>query len=88
MSYYLFINKKTTRQTESKEMKMKKNEIVENIIIILNWGQENKEYKNKIIDALDGVNWYLSNELMTRVLMRLSKARLTKIQHDVIEAIY
>lgn len=88
MSYYLFINKKTTRQTESEEMKMKKNEIVENIIIILNWGQENKEYKNKIIDALDGVNWYLSNELMTRVLMRLSKARLTKIQHDVIEAIY
>lgn len=88
MSYYLFINKKTTRQTESKEMKMKKNEIVENIIIILNWGQENKEYKNKIIDALDGVNWYSSNELMTRVLMRLSKARLTKIQHDVIEAIY
>lgn len=67
---------------------MKKNEIVENIIIILNWGQENKEYKNKIIDALDVVNWYLSNELMTRVLMRLSKARLTKIQHDVIEAIY
>lgn len=88
MSYYLFINKKTTRKTESEEMKMKKNEIVENIIIILNWGQENKEYKNKIIDALDGVNWYLSNELMTRVLMRLSKARLTKIQHDVIEAIY
>lgn len=84
----MFINKKTTRQTESKEMKMKKNEIVENIIIILNWGQENKEYKNKIIDALDGVNWYSSNELMTRVLMRLSKARLTKIQHDVIEAIY
>lgn len=73
---------------ESEEMKMKKSEIVENIIIILNWGQENKEYKNKIIDALDGVNWYLSNELMTRVLMRLSKARLTKIQHDVIEAIY
>lgn len=67
---------------------MKKNEIVGNIIIILNWGQENKEYKNNIIDALDGVNWYLSNELMTRVLMRLSKARLTKIQHDVIEAIY
>lgn len=67
---------------------MKKNEIVGNIIIILNWGQENKEYKNKIIDALDDVNWYLSNELMTRVLMRLSKARLTKIQHDVIEAIY
>lgn len=67
---------------------MKKREIVENIIIILNWGQENKEYKNKIIDALDGVSWYLSNELMTRVLMRLSKARLTKIQHDVIEAIY
>lgn len=84
----MFINKKTTRQTESKEMKMKKNEIVENIIIILNWGQESKEYKNKIIDALDGVNWYSSNELMTRVLMRLSKARLTKIQHDVIEAIY
>lgn len=67
---------------------MKKNEIVENIIIILNWGQENKEYKSKIFDTLDGVNWYLSNELMTRVLMRLSKARLTKIQHDAIEAIY
>lgn len=67
---------------------MKKSEIVENIIIILNWGQENKKYKNKIIDALDGVNWYLSNELMTRVLMRLNKARLTKIQHDVVEAIY
>lgn len=77
-----------TNQTESEEMKMKKNEIVENIIIILNWGQENKEYKSKIFDALDGVNWYLSNELMTRVLMRLSKARLEKIQHDVIEAIY
>ena len=60
---------------------MKKSEIVENIITVLNWGQKNKEYKNKIIDALDGVNWYLSNELMTRVLMRLSKARLTKIQH-------
>lgn len=85
--YYEFANSNNT-QTESKEMKMKKNEIVENIIIILNWGQENKEYKNKIIDALDGVNWYLSNELMTRVLMRLSKARLTRIQHDVIEAIY
>ena len=85
--YYEFTNSNNT-QTESEEMKMKKNEIVENIIIILNWGQENKEYKNKIIDALDGVNWYLSNELMTRVLMRLSKARLTKIQHDVIEAIY
>lgn len=67
---------------------MKKSEIVGNIIIILNWGQENKEYKNKIIDALDGVNWYLSNELMIRVLMRLSKSRLEKIQHDVIEAIY
>lgn len=51
---------------------MKKREIVKNIIIILNCGQENKEYKNKIIDALDGVNWYLSNELMTRVLMRLN----------------
>ena len=67
---------------------MKKNEMVENIIIILNWGQENKEYKDKIIDALDGVNWYLSNALMSRVLMRLSKVRLAKIQHDVIEAIY
>jgi len=73
---------------ESEEMKMKKSEMIENIIIILNWGQENKEYKNKIIDALDGVNWYLSNELMSRVLMRLSKVRLAKIQHDVIEAIY
>ncbi len=39
---------------------MKKIEIVENIITILNWGQENKEYKDKIFDALDGVNWYLS----------------------------
>lgn len=35
---------------------MKKIEMVENIITILNWGQENKEYKNKIIDALDSVN--------------------------------
>lgn len=85
--YYEFTNSNNTK-TESEETKMKKSEIVGNIIIILNWGQENKEYKNKIIDALDGVNWYLSNELMTRVLMRLSKARLTKIQHDVIEAIY
>lgn len=68
----------TQTKTESEEMEMKKNEIVENIIIILNWGQENKEYKSKIFDALDGVNWYLSNELMTRVLMRLSKARLEK----------
>lgn len=67
---------------------MKKTEIAKNIITVLNWGQENKEYKNKIIDALDGVNWYLSNELMTRVLLRLSKERLIKIQHDVIEAIY
>lgn len=85
--YYEFTNSNNTK-TESEETKMKKSEIVGNIIIILNWGQENKEYKNKIIDALDGVNWYLSNELMTRVLMRLSKARLEKIQHDVIEAIY
>lgn len=67
---------------------MKKTEIVKNIITVLNWGQENKEYKNKIIDALDGVNWYLSNELMTRVLTRFSRERLIKIQHDVIEAIY
>lgn len=67
---------------------MKKTEIVKNIITVLNWGQENKEYKNKIIDALDGVNWYLSNELMTRVMMRFSRERLIKIQHDVIEAIY
>lgn len=67
---------------------MKKSEMVENIITVLNWGQENKEYKNKIIDALDGVNWYLSNDIMSRVLIRLSKVRLTKIQHDVIEAIY
>lgn len=67
---------------------MKKTEIVENIITVLNWGRENKEYKNKIIDALDDVNWYLSNELMTRVLMRLSRGRLIKIQYDVIEAIY
>lgn len=67
---------------------MKKSEIVENIITVLNWGQKKQRIQNKIIDALDGVNWYLSNELMTRVLMRLSKARLTKIQHDVIEAIY
>lgn len=67
---------------------MKKTEIVKNIITVLNWGQENKEYKNKIIDALDGVNWYLSNELETRVLMRFSRGRLIKIQHDVIEAIY
>ena len=67
---------------------MKKAKIVKNIITVLNWGQENKEYKNKIIDALDGVNWYLSNELMTRVLTRLSRERLIKIQHDVIEAIY
>lgn len=58
---------------------MKKTEIVKNIIAVLNWGQENKEYKNKIIDALDGVNWYLSNELMTRVLIRLSRGRLIKI---------
>ncbi len=28
---------------------MKKSEIVGNIIIILNWGQENKEYKSKIV---------------------------------------
>lgn len=35
---------------------MKKIEIVKNIITVLNWGQGNKEYKNKIIDALDGVN--------------------------------
>lgn len=67
---------------------MKKTEIAKNIITVLNWVQENKEYKNKIIDALDGVNWYLSNELMTRVLLRLSRESLIKIQHDVIEAIY
>lgn len=84
---YNVLNKQNNTN-ESEETKMKKSEMIENIIIILNWGQENKEYKNKIIDALDGVNWYLSNELMTRVLMRLSKSRLTKIQHDVIEAIY
>lgn len=63
---------------------MKKTEIAKDIITVLNWVQENKEYKNKIIDALDGVNWYLSNELMTRVLMR----EIDKNQHDVIEAIY
>jgi hypothetical protein len=75
------------RHTEER-VDMRKIEIVENIIIVLNWGQENKEYKNRIIDALNGVNWYLSNELMTRVLVRLSRERLIKIQHDVIEAIY
>lgn len=85
---HIITSVKRTTDNESEETKMKKSEIVENIIIILNWGQENKEYKSKIFDALDGVNWYLSNELMTRVLMRLSKARLIKIQHDVIEAIY
>lgn len=67
---------------------MSKREMARNIIEVLNWTQEHTEYKNNIYKALDGINWYLSNELMTRVLMRVKKERLKKIHHDVIESIY
>ena len=67
---------------------MKKKELVEQILIILNWAQENREYRNNVESALDGVNWYLSNKLMSRVLMRLTRDRLIRMHHDVIESIY
>lgn len=70
---------------------MKKAELINEIVIVLNWTLEsnNKEkYHDKVLSALGNVNWYLSNELMTRVLMKIKKEELIKIHHDVIEAIY
>lgn len=69
---------------------MKKVEIIENIIIVLNFAQEHKQYRFDVLDALEKFNivWSLSNERMKRKLNRISRIKLMDVMHDVVEAIY
>lgn len=69
---------------------MKKVEIIENIIIVLNFAQEHKQYRLDVLDALEKFNivWSLSNERMKRKLNRISRIKLMDVMHDVVEAIY
>lgn len=67
---------------------MKKAEMVIQIIEVLNFVNQNREYYKKVDEALGKVIWYESNNLMSRVLMRVKKEELQRIHHDVIEAIY
>lgn len=69
---------------------MKKAEIIENIIIVLNYAQEHKQYRLDVLDALEKFNivWSLSNERMKRKLNRISRIKLMDVMHDVVEAIY
>ncbi len=69
---------------------MKKAEIIENIIIVLNYAQEHKQYRLDVLDALEKFNivWSLSNERMKRKLNRISRIKLMDVMHDVVESIY
>lgn len=70
---------------------MKKAEMVRDIIEVLNWAKDKKEYGTKLYGVMIRVanlNWYESNKLMTRVLMRVKKEKLAELHHDIIEAIY
>lgn len=72
---------------------MKKREIVEQIIIVLDWAKKNwesltKEVKKAIVKALRKDIWYASNINTTKALMRFTKEDLQCVLHDVVEAIY
>jgi F0F1-type ATP synthase beta subunit len=71
-------------------MKLKyftKKEMTKDIITVLNFAMGNPEHKDKVRNALK-LNWYLSEKLMTRVLLRQKTEKLLQIHHDVMEAIY
>lgn len=72
---------------------MKKKEIVEQIIIALNWAKENWKMlpccnQMEIARALKKDIWYESNKLTSNALMRFPKDELLNVLHDVVEAIY
>jgi uncharacterized membrane protein YccC len=64
-----------------------KKEMTKDVITVLNFAMKNPEHKDKVRNALQ-LNWYLSNELMTRILLRQKFERLLQIHFDVVEAIY
>lgn len=72
---------------------MKKKEMAEQVIIALNWANENWKIltysqKTALGKGLRKDIWYESNELTFNALMRFTKDELTEVLHDVVEAIY
>lgn len=72
---------------------MKKADIVNEIIIAMEWVKENRELVSKkmvkeIDKALKKDIWYESMVNLRKALMRFTKEELFEVHHDVIEAIY
>ena len=72
---------------------MKKKEMAEQVIIVLNWANENWDtlaytQKRALDKGLRKDIWYVSNELTFNALMRFTKYELIEVLHDVVEAIY
>jgi hypothetical protein len=69
--------------------KVTKKELVNDILTVLKWNDENNnEYGKKINIALGNVTWYMSYTLMERVLMRQTIEDLKIIRNQIVEAIY
>lgn len=72
---------------------MKKKEMAEQVIIVLNWAHENWKtltytQQTAVSNGLKKDIWYASNKLTFNALMRFTKDELREVLHDVVEAIY
>ncbi len=72
---------------------MKKKEMAEQVIIVLNWAHKNWEaltytQQTAVSNGLRKDIWYTSNKLTFNALMRFTKDELSNVLHDVVEAIY
>lgn len=72
---------------------MKKKEMAEQVIIVLNWAHENwkiltQTQQTAVSNGLRKDIWYASNKLTFKALMRFTKDELREVLHDVVEAIY
>ena len=72
---------------------MKKKEMAEQVIVVLNWAHENWNtltytQQTSVSAGLRKDIWYASNRLTFDALMRFTKEELSNVLHDVVEAIY
>lgn len=72
---------------------MKKKEMAEQVIIVLNWAHENWKsltysQQTSVVAGLRKDIWYASDKLKFNALMRFTKDELGEVLHDVVEAIY
>lgn len=72
---------------------MKKKEMAEQVIIVLNWAHNNWEslthaQHTALLSGLRKDIWYASNNITLNALMRFTKDELSNVLHDVVEAIY